>query len=347
MPKKFRSKKRDDGSRYAYPLEEGRKKYEEPSMEILKVPKHKKYVKIMSHKQALEWILPLVDEYPDTKLNIRQLYYRLAAAGRIPNRRRAYNATVQQLVTMREKKELDWNRIVDVTRATKGGDSGFDSPKEWFNAHLRYLQEGKYFREKWDGQPEYVEVWVEKDALLPLVESVTKEYNVTACSTHGTESMTHLLKSMLRLNRYQNKKCTILHFADHDPTGVDMSRDIVERSKKYEGLGLGKKNFTLERCGLTRGQVKKHSLLPNPTKSKDPRTPAYVSKYGTECWELDALPPNVFKNIIRESIEKHINQKIWTKNAIRQEREHETILDMKKDISKALASVKRKHKTEK
>lgn len=90
----------------------------------------------------------------------------------------------------------------------------------------------------------------------------------------------------------------ILHLGDHDPSGIDMTRDIQER------LNLFDADVNVERIALQMEQVEELKLPPNPAKLTDSRCGDYIRRFGDSSWELDALTPQYIDALI----EKHIKE---------------------------------------
>ncbi|MBY9082969.1 hypothetical protein KIH86_01805, partial [Paenibacillus sp. HN-1] len=103
----------------------------------------------------------------------------------------------------------------------------------------------------------------------------------------------------LRDEESQGRQTVILHLGDHDPSGKDMSRDVVDR---LEAFGTAP---TFRRLALNMDQIEQYSPPPNPTKLTDSRATGYIETYGMECWELDALRPDVIGALIRENVERY------------------------------------------
>ena len=116
--------------------------------------------------------------------------------------------------------------------------------------------------------------------------------------------MTFTPDASARISRYcaDGKPAIILHFADHDPSGIDMSRDLRDR--------LG--NVEVRRVALTFEQVQHYNLIPNPAKMADTRANGYVSQYGSQCWELDAIPPDELVRLCGDAVASLIsNPDAW------------------------------------
>ena len=71
--------------------------------------------------------------------------------------------------------------------------------------------------------------------------------------------------------------------------------------------------------------MQKYNLSPNPTKTADPRAEEYVSQFGNQCWELDAIEPNELQRLVEQAILKHINVKIWNKTIEKEKQERQEL----------------------
>ena len=112
----------------------------------------------------------------------------------------------------------------------------------------------------------------------------------------------------------------ILHFGDHDPSGMDMTRDIVARIETFTGETL-----KLERLALNMDQVDEYSPPPNPAKMTDSRFGQYVDVYGDESWELDALEPQVLADLVSVAVQRFIDVDPWEATKAKEE-EHRELL---------------------
>lgn len=117
----------------------------------------------------------------------------------------------------------------------------------------------------------------------------------------------------------------MLHFADHDPSGLDMTRDLLQRLSYYTCTKATLRVFQVERVALSYDQVKSYNLSPNPAKLADPRSEEYVSKFGNQCWELDAIEPNELQRIVEKAIRMHIYEKAWNQTLEEQEQERKQL----------------------
>lgn len=256
----------------------------------------RRYKDIRFHSKSLETIdrvNSIVEEYEAQgfELTLRQVYYQLVARGYIPNNERSYKNLGSLINDGRLAGLIDWYAIVDRTRNLRG-NSHWENPESVIDS-ARY----SYMLDRWKNQPNYVEVWVEKDALIGIVSQICRELDVPHFSCRGYTSQSEMWSAAQRFIRQSHKESrTIIHLGDHDPSGIDMTRDIQER------LDMFGADVFVKRVALTMEQIETFNPPPNPTKLTDARSSGYIEEYGHECWELDALEPKVITSLIREEV---------------------------------------------
>jgi len=276
----------------------------------------------MKYAQIVKATNDVIAEYSGIRLTIRQIYYRLVSPPYqlFANNIKSYKSLVNLLTKAREKGDVDWRKIEDRRRHIIGGEEGYWNPKDFVGRWMSALRElGDYYaRRRWSTQPKYLEVWVEKEALASLFEQASSDWKVYVFPTVGYSSLTMFMEAVTRFAKIP-KPITVLDFRDHDPSGIDMTRDVQERLERYGA------DVEIKRIALTIDQVKELDLAPNPTKIADTRTPKYVELYGDECWELDAYPPDQLSKLIYDSIAQEIDTEEWEAAGDLEKKEKEKI----------------------
>jgi len=227
------------------------------------------------------------------QLTLRQLYYQFVSRDLIPNKQTEYKRLGDIIVDGRMAGLIDWNAIVDRTR-------NLESLAHWDDPAGIVTAVSEQFRvDKWARQPHRVEVWIEKDALIGVIEGVCNDLDVPYFSCRGYTSISEVWSAGQRLKGYRKAGQTpiVLHFGDHDPSGIDMTRDITDRLSLFMGGRM-----EIRRLALNMDQVTQYDPPPNPAKMSDSRAEGYVQLYGDESWELDALEPAVLAALIRDEI---------------------------------------------
>lgn len=223
-------------------------------------------------------------------LTLRQLYYQYVQRGIIPNQQKEYKRLGELLSKARLAGLIDWNVLEDRTRGVKGWSGGYDTPGQYFDG----IADG-YFVDIHEGQENYVEVWIEKDALVGVVERPCNRYRVRYFSCRGYSSQSEQYAAGRRFAEQANagRSCHILHLGDHDPSGIDMTRDNQERLSMFSF-----DNVQVTRIALSMDQIDELKPPPNPAKMTDSRVGNYISLYGRQSWELDALPPDYIDRLV-------------------------------------------------
>lgn len=256
------------------------------------------------------------------KLTLRQLYYQHVARGLIENTERNYKRLGGIISDGRLAGLIDWDAIEDRTRNLRGL-SHWSDPAEIIQSAL-----WSFRIDKWDNQPNRVEVWVEKDALIGVIERVCQRYDVNYFACRGYTSQSEMYAAAQRLASYveDGQQIYILHLGDHDPSGIDMTRDIRDRLTMFlEDFGCD-----INRLALNWNQIELYNPPPNPAKTTDSRYRGYQEEYGKESWELDALEPSVISDLIEQNILSLRDDDLWSE-VVEQEQEHKKQLQQVSD----------------
>lgn len=280
-------------------------------------------------------------------LTLRQLYYQFVARGLIANTQAEYSKLGTIVNKGRLAGFIDWDYIVDRTRNLRSL-AHWDSPNDIVSAAARSFR-----FDAWATQPTRVEVWVEKEALAGVVQRAAEAYDVPWFSCRGYVSQSELWGAAQRLLPYieQGQNVVVLHLGDHDPSGIDMTRDILERLLLFTtqdyldahpddfpedrvtrqrirdvmSLRCEAEPLVVRRIALNMDQVEQYNPPPNPAKLTDSRARTYIERFGSESWELDALDPATLANLITQEIEDVLDVELWNEHVQRQESERRVL----------------------
>ncbi|MCG5239565.1 hypothetical protein MCW82_07255 [Azospirillum doebereinerae] len=245
-------------------------------------------------------------------LTLRQLYYQFVARALIPNTMQSYKRLGQIVNDGRMAGLIDWEAIEDRTRNVRSV-STWPTPKSIIEASARSFR-----LPRWRDQPCHVEVWIEKDALVGVIEPVCTAHFVPYFACRGYTSQSEQWRAGRRLARANElgKRVIVLHLGDHDPSGLDMTRDNDERLALFAG---DVEAVEIRRLALNMDQVRKHKPPPNPAKEADSRFADYVKRFGDKSWELDALDPTIIDTLIRDQLRELIDWRRWDAAVAREE----------------------------
>jgi hypothetical protein len=274
-------------------------------MPPMALEKFKDYRPQAATKRIIDRANSIIDEYLDQgfKLTARQLFYQFVARAWLPSTTRDYKRLYHIIGKARDGGLVDWDAIEDRTRSVHFHPF-------WNDPRAIISEAAEQYREDlWRGQQYRPEVWIEKDALLGVIEGVCTEFRVPYFAHRGNNSQTLQHQAGKRFAEYLDQGLIplVLHLADHDPNGVDMTRDNRERLALYAG-----DEVEVRRLALTMEQVRQYNPPASFAKEKDKRFPAYVRQFRTrKCWELDALSPEVIAELIRDELEELIDHDRW------------------------------------
>lgn len=266
------------------------------------------YKKFSAERELMvQTIDTIITEYQEQGylLTTRQVYYQLVARGMIENTLQSYKRIAALINDAKLAGLLDWAGLEDRTRdfITR---SHWTSPSEIIRASAE-----QYHEDLWVNQSHRLFVVIEKEALVGVLESLCHKFDVPLLAARGYPSgsvlydfaKTHLLPAISNRQR-----CHILHLGDHDPSGIDMTRDLTERLDMFTYTSSF---ISLERIALNMSQVEEVNPPENPAKTTDSRFAQYIKRFGRSSWELDALQPRYLNNLVEEKILSRIDLDEW------------------------------------
>lgn len=297
----------------------------------------------LDKEATIEACLSILSEYAGA-VTLRQLYYQLVARGLETNDDKVYKRLTSILADARREGQIPYDALEDRGRSFREG-SFHNDPAFWGSQHVidrvrRWIQDipaEAAALSRWAGQPHYVSVWVEKEALASVIEAVCSKQGVawTACKGYPSLSLLYdYAKAVVafysmwdveyladKINYEEPLRPVILYLGDHDPDGLTIPRSIegsltemwasLSDSPDFEILKtVGRPIF--KRIALTREQILKHSPPPFPAKPSSSRFAGYVAETGlSEAWELDALPPDMLTRLIEGHVRDYFDGSIY------------------------------------
>ena len=256
------------------------------------------------------WIIehgvPIAESYHGN-LTLRALHYRLVAAG-MTNDLNHYKKVVSAMIDARWDGLLDFEAFLDHERESLGKtdyeetsvDESVDKAKDSIRFWANY-----YRKNRWENQPIYPEVFIEKKALIGVFEGPCKRMNVALNPCKGYPSLTFLNDAAKRFDEAMrnDKECVILYFGDYDPSGEDIPRSIGENISR-----LGTQGVEVRRIALMKQQVIKWKLPPAPTKKSDTRSGSWD---GLGQVELDAVEPKALVKLCEDAISSVFDKSLY------------------------------------
>ena len=214
---------------------------------------------------------------------------------------------------------IDWDGIEDRI-ANLQSPSRWDSPEEIIRAAAE-----DYHIDMWANQPYRPEVWIEKEALVRMIERPCVDLDVPFLCCRRYNSTSEMWRAAMRLRTAtgHSQSAVILYLGDHDPSSLDMSRDLGGRLAMFAGAKVD-----VRRLALNLDQIQQYNPPPNPVRIKEGRHAAYAEQFGPDCWELDALEPQVIIGLVQEAIGELRDDALWRSALEREAAERQQLHDM-------------------
>jgi hypothetical protein len=251
----------------------------------------------------------------DNPQTVRGLFYRLVSRGAIDKTESEYKHTVGRLVTeMRRDGSLPYEYLADPTRWMRKPTT-FSSAKQALQRTAR-----TYRQALWDRALVVPEIWSEKDAITGVLVEETYPYDVALmpCRGYPSVSFLHAAAETMYERNEEEQRTAIYYFGDHDPSGVDIDRYIVDGIGQSllaltggwefdDAADAFDKYAVFKRVAVLPRQIADLKLPTRPTKrrSRDYRAKGFVG----DSVEVDAIPAHTLRAICRASIERHVDRR--------------------------------------
>jgi len=281
--------------------------------------------------KRLEQVNDIVEQYAKEgyTLTLRQLYYQLVSKNIIANVTKEYDRLSHLLTQGRLGGIVDWDAIEDRIRTPN---------LPYYNHSVEQAVEAAHdhFRlDRMDGQDNYIELWVEKDAISSIMKRRTHHYGIRLMVNRGYSSTTAMHDAFKRFEAAIEigQHATILYLGDADPSGLDMAlNDIPKRLEETFGTSVD-----VQPIAITWPQIKQYDPPPNPAKIKDPRAAWFIKTYGESSYEVDSLEPKVLAEIVTREIESRLDMDMFEERLKEEERQKKVLAQLPEERNKLAA----------
>ncbi len=268
-------------------------------------------------------------------LSLRQLYYQLVSKNVIENTERSYKNIGNLVSDARLAGYIDWDMIKD------RGREMVKNPHWGTTTDFIESVAPQYRFDLWEDQENYVEVMVEKQALEGVLTPVCRRLDVPFTANKGYSSSSALYEASKRfLSRAEGgKSLHVIYLGDHDPSGIDMSRDVEERLNLFISTSLGNRRdhdgfVEMHRVALNMDQVRELNPPENPAKITDSRADGYIRRFGRSSWELDAIEPRRLAELVTRAVTVLADIGRFEKNVKKMEKGRKDLLKFAKTFLK-------------
>jgi hypothetical protein len=266
----------------------------------------------------------VADNEPAT---VRGVFYLAETAGLVPkDDTKGYRPVQRELLKMRREGIIPWGWITDGSR-TRFGHHRYGG----LESYARQVA-ANYRRDYWHGSPEYVEMWIEKEALRGVIAPVViEEFGLDLYVTKGQPSVSYLYDAAEDIV-LDGRPTYVYVLADFDPGGLRIFDRIKQELTGFVG---GAANLFVRRLALTPHQIELYDLPTRPGKEKDPNAGEFKRRFGDRCVELDAIPPNILRSLVRERLESHMDSEYLRRLKLAEKEERRGLRDIQNLIGGA------------
>lgn len=247
----------------------------------------------------------ILDEYADyLPMTGRQIFYRMCAVNDYPKTEDGYRQLGEKLKLGRRAGLIPWEAIRDDGLKKHPAD-GWGSRQQFVATWRDYAEQ--FTLDPRHNQPRRIEVWVEAKGMVPLVAEAVNDLGVDVYSSSGYDGVTGKYDAARRFDEYDEcgLDTVILHVGDHDPSGVDMFRALIDDVRAFlSDFGAPADCLLYQRVAITPEQAMRHNAPSVPAKGTDSRSKKWAA---APTWQAEALPPDELIRIIRTAAIEHID----------------------------------------
>lgn len=254
----------------------------------------------------LERAKEVVEELSEYKpLTLRQIYYQLVGKGYIVNKKSQYIYLSKLLKYARIDGLIDCEDMEDRSRILRNHE-GFPEKDTFIKQEYDNFLKG-YYRDFLQDQDNYIEVWIEKDALSSIFNPICREYGINLIVCRGFSSTSFLLDFKERIS-WRKGTIKVLYFGDFDPSGLEMipamETTIKDEMKLEQDIEYIQIALTEEDCT---GLIQNFDSI----KAGDTRAKKFIAKYGEHGYELDAMSLETLTSKLKKAIESIIDMDLF------------------------------------
>jgi hypothetical protein len=284
-------------------------------------------------------ILKVLDEFKAyLPMTLRQIYYQLLHYANAPHWKSKYKGKIKTvdvyaalgrvLKWLRIHERIDRDVVIDEHRIITA-KMGYTDTEAFIEREIDNFGYG-YSRCNAQKQQRHIEVWIEKAALLRLVEPVADEFcrRVVVCKGYGSVTFqTQFYKRAMEALSLDMIP-TVLYFGDWDPSGENMIYAAMQTI--HDELGLA--GIEYYRMGVNPEHFGMIMKNPVPIKDTDSRAKSFIKRHGSTAYELDALHPEQLKTLVRNSIIEFTDMSVYDDNKEQEQNDRTFILNWREQV---------------
>ena len=285
-----------------------------PALNCMRLRGHKRRAAISRAKQPfLAAVQRIIDERQEFwPLSDRQIHYALLNdpplihAGKpnstYQNTKQSYKALVDLLTRARLEGFIPMEVIADATRPMVVWNVYADV-QTFIGAQLDQFLKG-YWRDLMQSQPDHVEIIGEKNTIEPIIRPVAAEFCIPMTIGRGYCSLPPRFEIAQRFEKSGKERLVLLILSDFDPDGEEIAHSLARSLRDDFGID----DVEAVKVALTAAQVEEFDLPPvMQAKQSSTNYRRFADQHGDDVFELEAVPPEVLQNLLRDAIDAVID----------------------------------------
>jgi 5S rRNA maturation endonuclease (ribonuclease M5) len=242
-------------------------------------------------------------------LSDRQIHYRLlnnppkihaSKPGSVyRNNKPSYQALTDLLTRARLEGHIPMNCIEDVTRPGSEWRI-FDAAQGFVREELDEMFRG-YRRNLLQSQSCHIEIIGEKLTIQSAISPIAGQFGIPMTIARGYCSLAPRARIFERFKESGKDRLVLLILSDFDPDGEEIAKSFVHSLR--DDFGVDEDDIIAKKVGLTYEQVQELHLPPSmKAKSSSSNCEKFVQQFGTNVFELEAVPPKTLQGFLTEAI---------------------------------------------
>ena len=249
----------------------------------------------------------------DRQIHYRLLNYPPLRHARKPksgyrNDKDSYKSLVDLVTRARLKELIPMESIADETRPVTNWNVWRDV-RGFMRGELDGLFRG-YWRDVTQSQPNHIELLIEKNTVGNIIRPVAGQFRIPMTSGRGFCSLPprHAMAERFRVSG--KEKLIVLIVSDFDPEGQQLAASFGRSMRDDFAVA----SVWPIKVALTAEQVQGFKLPPGPkAKKRSPNYAKFVSQYGENVFELEAIAPDVLQGLVRDAIDSVIDRNLFNR----------------------------------
>jgi hypothetical protein len=265
------------------------------SYEASTIIKRARATKVEMEERA-EFLIDYANEHGP--VTVRGLYYQAEVAGLpgIGKDDRDYTKIQRQVLKLRRAGLLAYSDIADATRWMRKPTTHNSVEEALENCAQLYR------KNLWRDTDDYVEVWIEKDALAGVLYSTTALYDVPLMVTRGFSSETFAFEAVAA-REGDDRTYYVYYLGDFDRAGRDAAKSLEEKLRRF--ADENGKEVVFKQIAVTERQIAEWNLPTREPKRKSAADKKWPHDFACE---LDAIPPDLLRDLVEGYINLHLPQ---------------------------------------